>query len=145
MARPLDTCVLSTFLAATWTKPEEQATAVLGSALQTSAAFQRAFLERIGIQHDGAIEMSTEEPTGLGRRRIDLQFRMLNARGGLARRAWIEVKVAAELSAAVEHDEDADEYRGQLVEYRAALDARDRARPELPSSLLALVVPSCSS
>lgn len=140
MARDVETCILTSFLGATWTKPEEQATAVLGSALATSRAFRASLLDRLGITASGQVKVNTEVQTGRARDRIDLQLEVANQRGGLTARAWIEVKVTAALMAAVKYGDDVRE--PQLKRYRAALDERDQARPDLEGSALALLVPN---
>ncbi len=53
MGRPATTCMLAAFLAADPRKPEEQATAVLASALASSEPLLRALLEWLGIAESG--------------------------------------------------------------------------------------------
>lgn len=139
MGRLADTCTLAGFLGASWTKPEEQATAVLASALATSDRFAHTLLEKVGGEADGTAWISTEESTGAGRDRIDLQVEWVAGDGSTTQRLWIEVKVTAELAANV--DGSVDTRQPQLVRYRAALDARDSVARAGGPSTLALLVP----
>jgi len=143
MTREIDTCVLATFLDATWTKPEEQATAVLGCALRTSRRLQQGLLRLLETETNGEVDVKTEVQTGRGRDRIDLQLEAFNVRGGPEVRVWIEVKVTALLMAGEAGEgEEENSREPQLKRYRLALDERDAVRPHLKRSMLVLLVPT---
>jgi hypothetical protein len=128
------TCLLRDFMAASSSKPEEQATALLAGALMTSEDFRRALLEPLGIPEQGDVLIDTEVGTGHGRDAIDLELRVVGPRGALRRRVWIEVKVNARLNDA------RGDRESQLVRYRDALNVLDQQRPDLAPSVLAVLL-----
>jgi hypothetical protein len=116
---------------------------VFAAALRSSPRFQVALLAELGLGVDSfvALQIRQEARTGADLDRIDLELRAMSPTGGLRRRVWIEAKVNARLAAAVHGDDGEVTREVQLVRYRHALDARDQERPDLPPSLLVLLIP----
>ena len=134
-ARAGSTCELREYMLATATKPEEQATAVLATALRTSGRLRHALLERLELLQDACeVEIDTEVQIGHDRDAVDIEFRAYRPDRRLAGRAWLEVKVNSGLAGATPTKP------AQLVRYPEALDDLDRQRPDLGRSRLVVLL-----
>src|SRR5437764_810696 len=106
MPRSSTTSILRAFLGANPAKPEEQAVAVLASALRTNPSLVESLVLLAGgepIEEDATTAVGTEEPTFVGRDHIDLEI--IISRPGLrnVQRIWIEAKLDAPLARGPRH------------------------------------------
>lgn len=115
-------------------KPEEQAVAVLASALRANAGFTESVVVKAdGVRfNDGStFTVGTEESTFVGRDHIDLEVVVAEPAQRHVQRVWIEAKLDARLALGERH---------QLVRYSDALRPIDHRQRHPPLRRLAVLV-----